>query len=166
MPNEKVKYIKDKDILGYDSSNIQSFLFNLDKMEKFGIAKNFIYMEDDCFIGKNLKKSDFFYYDKIRQNIFPNVITFGFYLLNKTEVINEYSNFFNFNFSINSHSKIGFRLQKLNTEKFFIDNYNVTLIKPLFTHNAIAENIIDLKEINKEAQKYKYIKLLIFCTFF
>ena len=75
--NEKIIYIKDKDILGYDSSNIQSFLFNLDKMEKFGIAKNFIYMEDDCFIGKNLKKSDFFYYDKIRQNIFPNVITFG-----------------------------------------------------------------------------------------
>ena len=65
MPNEKVKYlkyvedindkilyIKDKDILGYDSSNIQSFLFNLDKMKKFGISNNFIYMEDDCFIGK------------------------------------------------------------------------------------------------------------------
>ena len=46
MPNEKIKYaksldeiedkivyVKDKDLLGYDSANIQSFLFRLDKME-------------------------------------------------------------------------------------------------------------------------------------
>ena len=73
MPNEKVKYfkprrqikekiiyIKDKDLLGYDSANIHAFTFNLFKMKKFGISTNFIYMEDDFFIGKPLKKSDFF----------------------------------------------------------------------------------------------------------
>jgi hypothetical protein len=30
-------------------------------MEKFGISKNFIYMEDDYFLGKPLNKTDFFY---------------------------------------------------------------------------------------------------------
>ena len=33
-------------------------------MENLGISKNFIYMEDDFFIGKELKKFDFFYYDE------------------------------------------------------------------------------------------------------
>ena len=64
MPNEKVKYlknieeikekiiyIKDKDLLGYDTANIHAFTFNLYKMEKYGISNNFIYMEDDFFIG-------------------------------------------------------------------------------------------------------------------
>ena len=73
MPNDKVRflkpydeikdkivYVKDKDLLGYDTANIFAFTFNLHKMEKFGIAKNFIYMEDDFFIGKPLKKTDFF----------------------------------------------------------------------------------------------------------
>lgn len=73
MPNEKVKflkpydeikdrivYIKDKEFLGYDSANIFAFTFNLHKMEKFGISKNFIYMEDDYFLGKPLNKTDFF----------------------------------------------------------------------------------------------------------
>lgn len=71
MPNEKVKflknemnekiiYIKDKDILGFDSANNPSFSFNLFKMEKFGISNNFIYMDDDYFIGQKLKKVIFF----------------------------------------------------------------------------------------------------------
>jgi hypothetical protein len=83
MPNERVKFlksiefiydkiifIKDKDILGFDSANIQSFLFNLHKMEKFGLSKNFIYMEDDYFIGKTLKKTDFIYYDKEKKRYY------------------------------------------------------------------------------------------------
>ena len=58
MPNNKVKflknidvikdkiiYIKDKDLLGFDSANIHSFTFNLYKLFYFG--ENFIYMEDD-----------------------------------------------------------------------------------------------------------------------
>ena len=82
MPNEKVRflksyekikdrivYLKDKDFLGYDSANIYAFTFNLYKMEKFGISKNFIYMEDDYFIGKPLKKSDFFYYDDTEKKV-------------------------------------------------------------------------------------------------
>ena len=59
----KINYINDKDFLGFESANIFAFTFNLYKLEKFGVTKNFIYMEDDFFIGKPLKKTDFFYYD-------------------------------------------------------------------------------------------------------
>ena len=68
MPNEKIRYfkdydlikdkivyVKDKDILGYDSSNTLAFQFRYWKMKKFGISDNFIVMDDDCFIGNPLK---------------------------------------------------------------------------------------------------------------
>ena len=55
MPNEKVRYfkpydeikekivyVKDKDLLGYDSSNSNSFQFIIWKMKKFGISDNII----------------------------------------------------------------------------------------------------------------------------
>ena len=57
---EKLIYVNDKDLLGYNTASVTPFLFNLYKMEKFGMSKNFIYMDDDYFIGKPLKKSDFF----------------------------------------------------------------------------------------------------------
>ena len=50
----KIIYIKDRDLLGFDSANIHAFTFNLYKMENFRISKNFLYMEDDFFYGKNL----------------------------------------------------------------------------------------------------------------
>ena len=69
MPNEKVKflksydeikekiiYINDRDFLGFDSANIFSFTFNLYKLKNFGVSRNFIYIEDDFFIGKPLIK--------------------------------------------------------------------------------------------------------------
>jgi hypothetical protein len=52
--NEKIIYIKDKDFLGFESANIFSFTFNLYKLVNFGVSKNFIYLEDDFFIGKTL----------------------------------------------------------------------------------------------------------------
>ena len=69
--NEKIIYVRDKDLLGFDSSNIQSFLFSLEKMKNFGLSTNFIYMEDDCFIGSDLEKKDFFYYDEKIKKIKP-----------------------------------------------------------------------------------------------
>lgn len=68
--NDRIEYVNDKDFLGYDSANIFTFSFSLYKMEKFGISKNFIYMEDDYFIGRPLKKSDFFCYDKKEKKFF------------------------------------------------------------------------------------------------
>ena len=54
--NDKINFVKDKDILGYDSSNIHAFQFRLWKMKEFGLSDNFIVMDDDCFIGRPLNK--------------------------------------------------------------------------------------------------------------
>jgi hypothetical protein len=48
-------------------------------------------------------------------------------------------------------------IQRLNTEKFFIDNYDFPLTGSIFTHNAIPENIDDLKKMFKIANKYIYM---------
>ena len=76
MPNEKVSflkssedikdkiiYVKDKDLLGFDSESSNVFQYALFKLRQFGISDNFILMDDDYFFGKELKKTDFFYYD-------------------------------------------------------------------------------------------------------
>ena len=57
--NEKIKYIEDKELLGFDSISSIVFEFNLWRLKKFGITRNFIYLNDDYFIGNPLKKSDF-----------------------------------------------------------------------------------------------------------
>ena len=77
MPNEKVKYfkpkeeikdkiiyVKDKDLIGFDSANIFVFQFFLWNLRKFGVSDNFILMDDDYFIGKPINKSQFFYYNE------------------------------------------------------------------------------------------------------
>ena len=180
MPNDKVRflkskediinkiiYIKDKDFLGFDSANIFAFTFNLYNLEKFGVSKNFIYMEDDFFIGKPLRKNDFFYYDKKDNKIYPYIITKYFYKLNVSEVIIEYNNLFKKKDSFHPHSSFGWWLSIYSTNKYFIEHYNCTLndknyINTSFTHNAIPENIDDLKEIYREIQNYRYIKFFIF----
>ena len=172
MPNERVRYfksikeiqkkiiyIRDKDLLGYDTANICAFTFSLYRLKKFNLSKNFIYMDDDYFIGKPLKKSDFFYYDENERKVFPLIINTSFREINKTEVYNEYNKLFNIKEMFSPHSKEGFRLSILCTEKFFIELYNnITLITIDFTHNAISENLEELKEIYKEFKKYKYYK--------
>ena len=175
MPNEKVRffkpkeeiedkiiYIKDKDLLGFDSANNPSFLFNLYKMEKFGASKNFIYMDDDYFIGKSLKKIDFFYYDNKSKKVVPYIISNIFYEMNKTFVLNRYDELFQLKDILQPHSSKAFWLQTYSGEKYFIDNYNFPLIYTEFTHNAIPENIDELKEIFKEAQNYEYFNKTIY----
>lgn len=154
--NDKILYIKDKDLIGFESANIQTFLFNLFKTEQFGISKNFIYMEDDYFIGTKLSKNELFYYDEKEKKVVPYIISYLFYNLNKTFLFNYYYDLFKRNRLINPHSKEGFRHQTSNTEKFLLENYNASLIKVQFTHNAIPENIDDLKEIYNESNKYEF----------
>ena len=63
MPNEKVRYfkeyniikekivyVKDRDLLGYESSNTNAFLFRYWKMKQFGISDNIIVMDDDYIL--------------------------------------------------------------------------------------------------------------------
>ena len=42
--NEKILYVKNKDLLGYDSSNSLAFQYRYWKMKKFGISDNIIVM--------------------------------------------------------------------------------------------------------------------------
>ena len=101
MPNEKVKflkndinekiiYIKDREILGFDSANSPSFSFNLFRMKKFGISKNFIYMDDDCFIGQYLQKENLFYFNEKTGVIVPYVISNKVFTINKNKIYGKY----------------------------------------------------------------------------
>ena len=173
MPNEKIRYfkdydlikdkivyVKDKDILGYDSSNSLAFQFRYWKMKKFGISDNFIVMDDDCFIGNPLKKSDFFYIDN--KKIVPAIITSNFFELNITlakEKINIYRKMINQ--SKEEQTSAIFRYSLYSTYLFVVNYFNTTLNIPIHTHNAIPVNINDLKEIYDiiDRSKYKYYTL-------
>ena len=159
---EKIKYIKDKDLLGFESANSFSFSFNLYKMEKFGLSKNFIYMDDDYFIGNKLKKGDFFYFDDETKGIFPFLLTTRFYKINESFVLNEFYNLNKMKDSFHPHSSDGFWFGMFITEKFFLENYKLPLINTEFTHNAISENIDELKIAFEMAKKYEYFKETIF----
>ena len=175
MPNEKVKffksvdeindkiiYVNDKDLLGFDTANIFAFTFNLYKMEKFGLSKNFIYMEDDFFIGKPLKKQDFFFYNEKEKKVRPFLITKYFNERSKFEILNKYNNLSKIKNLIHPHSSEGWWLSIYTTEKYFLEQYNVTLITTQYSHNAVAENIEELKEIMEKVKKYKYINETLF----
>ena len=175
MPNDKVKflkpaeeiknkiiYIKDIDFLGFDSANIHSFTFQLFKLEKFGISKNFIYMEDDFFIGNPLKKCDFFYYDDEKKKVLPFLLTKYFQQLDKIDVLNEYSKLYKNKDKIHPHSHDGWWITIYSTDKYFIEKYNDLFINTNFTHNAIAENIDELKKIFEEIKDYEFFNETLF----
>ena len=97
MPNEKVRYfkelkeikekiiyIKDKELIGFDSSSSLVFQFRYWKMKEFNMSDNFISIDDDCFIGRPLKKTDFFYVKN--KTVVPLIITSKFQEFNKEEV--------------------------------------------------------------------------------
>ena len=171
MPNKKVRflksideiknkiiYINDKEILGFDSANIHAFTFKLYNLEKFDISKNFIYMEDDFFIGKPLNKTDFFYYDEKNKKVLPYLLTKYFQEMNKNEILKQYYNLLANKDLIHPHSYDGWWLSIYSTDLYFMERYKYPLIiNTNFTHNAIAENIDELKEIFEEIKYYKYI---------
>ena len=123
MPNEKVKYfkpyeeinnkivyVKDKDMLGFDSANSVVFQLNLYNMKKFGISDNFILIDDDYFFGKPIKKTDFFYYDEKQKKVFPSVVTDDPCELIKGNVLEEYNKLYRRKSSINPHSFNGWKI--------------------------------------------------------
>ena len=119
-------------------------------------------MEDDFFIGKSLKKIDFFYYDFKKRKVLPYLVTWHFQIMNKTEITNRCNEMFKFRDSIHPHSREGWRISICNTEIYFIERYKDILINTNFTHNAIPENIDDLRDIFKEIKNYKYINETLF----
>ena len=159
MPNDKVRflkdyntiknkiiYIKDKDILGYDSANSLSFQFNYWKMKKFGISDNIIAMDDDCFIGHPLKKSHFFYYRNGK--VIPSVITSKFLRLNQSIVEKKLKKYRKIIMKNNvEQSSPEFRYSLYTTYSFILKMFSKSLLFPVHTHNAIPVNLIELKEI-------------------
>lgn len=185
MPNEKVKflkdkeeisdkivYIKDKDLLGFDSASSISFEFHFWKLKDFGCSENFIYMNDDYFIGKPLKKSDFFYVNKegkvVPYALYGKNINYGQY--NK---IRNYWNRLRKNIrSTSPHSSNGFRYQRMSTFMFLYDDVFGRDIKApsecleYFPHNALGENLTELKELyDLVRDKYEYAVDCVFSRF-
>ena len=122
MPNEKVSYfkpaeeikqkiiyVKDKDLLGFDSASSSVFQFNLYKMKKFNISENFILMDDDYFIAKPLNKNDFFYEENGK--VYPALVTSDYYEMDKNNLIKQLQSLFIKRDSNNPHSTSGFLIQ-------------------------------------------------------
>ena len=170
MPNEKVRffkpieeikdkivYIKEKELIGFDTTNSAPVQFNLFKLKKYGISDNFIYMDDNYFIGGDLKKTDFFYYDNTLKKVVPAIVNSHISELNKENILEEYKESSNKHPNVNDNS--GWLFSILSTYKLLIDNYDIPLLSIEFTHNALPLNVNDLKEIHELIiNKYKYAK--------
>ena len=159
--NDKIVYIKDKDLLGFDSESSTSFQYALFKLKNFGITDNFLLMDDDYFIGRKLKKTDFFYFDEITNKVVPIVTTMhsNFYEVQKNELLNTIylSLKINCNDRIMAHTPTGWKATKSRSLLFLMGLLGRPLINGGFDHNTIPVNINDIEEIyNLIYIKYKY----------
>ena len=160
--NEKIVYVKDKDLLGFDSASNNIFVFNLFRMKQFGMSENFILMDDDCFIAKPLSKSDLFYEEN--GTIYPALITSDYYEMNKEDKEKRLKMNLAKSASSDPHSQAGFFIQQTRSFLFayqiFGDDeirFGKKLVEPAFSHNAIPVKMSDLEEIyNYAINKYKY----------
>ena len=173
MPNEKVSflksfeeikdkivYVKDKDVLGHDSANICAFHLALFNLSRFGMADNFILMDDDYFIGKPINKNKFFYYDENEKKVVPNLVSDEFRELNKDEVNREYNKLYIRRDKIDPHTCDGWKFHTFSVYKLLLDNFEFPLVDGGFTHNAISLNLKDLKEISDFVkEKYQYYNI-------
>ena len=170
MPNEKVKYfkslneikekiiyIKDRDLLGFDSADSHIFQINLFNMKKFNLSENFILMDDDYFFGKPINKFQFFYYDEKHKKVLPSIVSDKFSEILKNETLIEYEKLFSKRALIRPYSVNCFKLQQLASFKLLLDNFKEPLISAGFTHNAMPLNMKDLQEIYELIKnKYQY----------
>ena len=162
MPNDKVRYfkeynsikdkivyVKDHDLLGYESSNSNAFQFRYWKMKKFGISDNIIVMDDDYFIGNKLKKSDFF--QVVNGKVVPLIITSNFVKVDK-ESSQKSLDFFHkkAKYSREEQNNDIFLYSKYLTFLFILNVFNIsskeTIYIPKFSHNAIPMNLKDIKD--------------------
>ena len=177
MPNEKVRflkpiseisdkfvYVKDKDLIGFDTSNSAVFQFNMFRLAKYGLSDNFIYMDDDYFFGKELNKSDFFYYDEEKGKVLPFIIAHDFKEIGYDDTINYYNNLFKKRKEINSHTFWGWKLSILASEKLILENFHDgPIITTYFTHVAVPLNIHEVEECyDLILRRYQYIEETLF----
>ena len=177
MPNEKVRYfkdynsikekiiyIKDIDLLGFNSSNSLAFQFRYWKLKEFGVSDNIIAMDDDCFIGKYLNKKDFFYVHD--EKVTPSIVTNNFIELNYNIIkkrIEEYNS--NIKKTNKEQTSLIFNYSLYITYLFVLKIFNETKYFPSHTHNAISLNLNDLKEIYDLVYESEYRKTTLFSLF-
>ena len=180
MPNERVKffkpyeeikekivYVNDKDLLGFDSSNPMVFQFNLHKLKKIGLSENFILMDDDYFIAKKINKNELFYEEN--GQILPALITSDYYELEKEKLQQKLKKNLSFKDGQDPHSTIGFNTIQIRSLLFLYEifgdddkRFGKKLIEPAFTHNAIPVKMSDIKEIHDYVlDKYNYGKEML-----
>ena len=159
--NKKIVYVNDKDFLGYDSSNSGAFQFRYWKMKRFNISDNFIIMDDDYFIGKKLKKNDFFHVEKGK--VVPSIVSSNFLKIEQKSVQQD-CEFYEKRVKEKKEEQ-GFDDWKYSvslTLSFILNIFNIPFGKsifiPQFTHNAIPVNIKEIKEVYDLVymSKFKY----------
>ena len=154
---EKIVYVKDKDLIGFDSSSSLVFQFRYWKMKDFNMSDNFISMDDDCYIGKPLKKSDLFYVKD--KKVVPLIITSKFQTFYKEEVDRK---IYYYKENIKKSKKEEqtfneFQYSKQLTYSFIMEVLSKKrIIVPKFTHNAIPTNVYEIKEIYDLISKSKF----------
>ena len=178
MPNEKVRYfkepgeikekiiyVKDKDLIGFDSSSSLVFQFRYWKMKNFNISDNFLALDDDCFIGKPLRKTDFFYVKN--KTVLPLIINSKLLEFKKAGVE---SNIYYYKRAIKkTKQEQGFNEFQYTKQLTYLFIMNALsrkkIIVPKFTHNAIPINVNELKEIYELIDKSKFKETTLYSTY-
>ena len=133
-------------------------------------------MDDDCYIGRPLKKTDLFYVEN--KKVVPLIITNKFLEFNKTEINrNIYSYKRNIIKSKKEQTFDEFQYSKYLTYSLILKILSRNkIIVPKFTHNAIPTNVNEIKDIydliNESKfriptlySSYRHIESLQFQTF-
>ena len=177
MPNEKVRflknyndikdkiiYVKDKDLLGYESSNSLAFQFIYWKLKDFGISDNIIAMDDDCFIGRYLNKSDFFYVNNGK--VTPSIVTNKFIRINYKIIKKKIGEAVSvMKKTKEEQSSAVFKYSLYSTYLFVLRLFNGAQYFPIHTHNAISINLNDLKEIYNLIYESEYRNSTLFSLY-
>ena len=146
--NEKIVYVKDKDMLGFDSASSVVFEFNLWRLKKFGVSNNFIYLNDDYFIGKPLKKTDFFYVDN--NKVVPYILFNNPIYLNGFMFLDDYVKSIRpDNVNLQTHNE--FQFKKMNTVLLFKNSFKKVFYGfggnlHYYPHNALGHNLDEVEE--------------------
>lgn len=170
--NDKIVYVKDKDLLGYDSASSITFEFNFWRLKDFGCSENFIYLNDDYFIGKPLKKSDFFYVNN-KGKVVPYIFTRGkksATIVNYNTILNQCSYLKNIvdNSAIKSQTSALYRFQTWEACRFLYKVFNKKKLRLVIStsHNAEGYNLKDSKELyDLVNSRYKYAKECLGSTY-
>ena len=158
---EKIVYVNQTELISLETSNSAPIQLCLFKLKKYGISDNFIYMDDNYFIGGHLKKTDFFYYDDMSKKVLPSIVNKEIIELDKKNILKAYNESSIQN--INAYDNSGWHFSVLSSQKLLIDNYDIPLLNVEFTHNALPLNFYDLKEIHELViNNYKYAKETLF----